>query len=318
MKIIYGLEKFNTADFNAPIIIAIGTFDGVHLAHQAIIKKAVATAKRLNGISLILTFYPHPRQITDPDKSPALLTSIEHRMNLIAKLRPDICLVAAFKKRFARMSAEKFIREILLKKLNVNTVVIGDNFAFGKQKSGDIDFLKAYAKKSGFKVSIISALKKSKKTISSSLIRNLIESGKLDQAAGLLGRRFSVLGAVVKGDSRGRVLGYPTANIDPHQEALPPNGVYAVKARINNQWYGGMLNIGKRPTFYEKADKLAIEANLFNFNKYIYGQVIELVFIKKIRNEKKFNSAVLLIKQLQADRTKTMIILKKEWERLDY
>ncbi|MBU1042939.1 MAG: bifunctional riboflavin kinase/FAD synthetase [Candidatus Omnitrophica bacterium] len=314
MKTIYGLEKFNAADFKAPIVVAIGTFDGVHLAHQLIIKKAVAAAKRAKGVSVILTFYPHPRQITNPEKIPALLTSIKHRLDLIAKLKPDVCLVAAFKKRLAQMSAEKFVQKILIEQLNVNTVIIGDNFSFGKNKSGDINFLKAYASKAGFKLSVISALKKSKIIISSSLIRNLVESGKLDQAAGLLGRRFSVLGTVVKGDSRGRVLGYPTANVDPHQEALPPDGVYAVKAKINNRWYGGMLYIGKRMTFYEKADNRAIEANLFNFNRYIYDQVIELVFIKKIRNDKKFNSAQLLKNQLQKDKTHAMEIIKKEFD----
>ncbi|MFH1062644.1 MAG: bifunctional riboflavin kinase/FAD synthetase [Candidatus Omnitrophota bacterium] len=314
MKIILGLEKFDIADVKTPIIVAIGTFDGVHLAHQAIIKKTVITAKRLKGVSIILTFYPHPMQITNPQKTPALLTSLEHRMDLMAKLSPDICLVAAFKKRFAKMSAEKFIQDILIAKLNVHSVVIGDNFAFGKQKSGDIDFLKAYAKKAGFQVQVVSALKKSGKIISSSLIRSLIELGKLDQAAELLGRRFSVLGTVVKGDSRGRVLGYPTANIDPHQEALPPEGVYAVKAKLNRRWYGGMLYIGKRPTFYQTADKLAIEANIFDFNKYIYGQVIELVFIKRMRNERKFNSGELLKKQLQRDRIRIAAVIKKEFD----
>ncbi len=314
MKIIFGLENFNAGSFKAPIIVAIGTFDGVHLAHQAIIKKAVLAAKKIKGKAVILTFYPHPRQITNPDKNPALLTSIEHRLDLIAKLKPDVCLIAAFKKRFAQMSPEKFIQEILIKKLRVDTVIIGDNFSFGKQKSGDINFLKDFAQKAGFKVSVITALKKSKKIISSSLIRHLIEAGKLNQAAGLLGRKFSVLGSVVKGDSRGRVLGYPTANIDPHQEALPPSGVYAVKAKISKRWYGGMLNIGKRPTFYQKADKLSIEVNLFDFNKFIYGQVIELVFIKKIRNEKKFRTACLLKNKLQKDKTQAMGIIKREFE----
>jgi riboflavin kinase / FMN adenylyltransferase len=314
MKTIFGLEKFNVADFKVPAIVAIGTFDGVHLAHQAIIKKAVISAKRLKGKSVILTFYPHPLQITNPLRTPALLTSIDHRIDLISKLNPDICLIAGFKKSLSQMSPEKFIDQILIKKLHCVNVVIGDNFTFGKGKSGDINFLKAYAKKNGFKVSVISAVKQSGKVISSSLIRSLIESGKIEQASRLLGRKFSVLGTVVKGDSRGRVLGFPTANIDPHQEALPPNGVYAVKAKINAKWYGGMLNIGKRPTFYQKADKLSIEANIFDFDKYIYGQVIELVFIKKMRNERKFDSAELLKEQLKKDRIRTMAVIKKEFD----
>jgi riboflavin kinase / FMN adenylyltransferase len=313
MKIIFGIENFKIADFKKPMVVAIGTFDGVHFAHQAIIKKAVITAKRSKGVSVILTFYPHPMKITNPGKTPALLTSIDHRIELISKLKPDVCLVVEFKKSFAKMSPEKFIEEILLKKLHIDHVIIGDNFTFGKAKSGDINFLKTYAEKAGFKVQTISALKKSGKIISSSLIRSLIESGKLDQAAQLLGRRFSVLGTVVKGDRRGRSLGFPTANIDPHQEALPPEGVYAIKAMINKKWYGGMLYIGKRPTFYQKADRVSIEANLFNFDKYIYQLVIELVFIKKIRDDKRFSSKELLIKQMNRDRKRAEEIIQKEF-----
>ncbi len=311
MKIIKGIKTFNPFKCKGPLVVAIGTFDGVHIAHKQIIKKAVSTARMLKGVSLVMTFYPHPMRVTNPDKSPALLTSIEHRIALISQLKPDVCLIVDFRKSFAGMSPESFIDNILIRHLRVSHVIIGRNFNFGKNKSGNVKLLKAAAEKNGFRVYAFESVRRSGRVISSSFIRSLVEKGKLHAAGKLLGRRFSVLGTVVKGDSRGRVLGFPTANIDPHQEALPPNGVYAVKAKIKNKWYGGMLNIGKRPTFYQDADKLAIEANIFNFNKYLYGQILELFFFKKIRNEKKFASAELLKKQLQRDQSRAKIILKK-------
>ena len=310
MKIIKGINNFSALKSKGPVVVAIGTFDGVHSAHKRIIKKAVSIAKKIKGKSVVLTFYPHPMRITNPGKSPALLNSIEHRVALIAELNPDICLIVDFKKSFAGMSPEDFINKVLLGCLNVSHVVIGSNFNFGKNKSGNTKLLKKAAQKSGFKVDALESVKSSGRIISSSFIRNLIEKGRLYEAGKLLGRKFSVLGTVVRGDSRGKVLGYPTANIDPHQEALPPNGVYAIRAKIENKWYGGMLNIGRRPTFYAYTQKLFIEANIFNFDKYLYGQTIELFFIKKIRNEQKFASARLLKKQLQKDSLRAKIILR--------
>ena len=310
MEIIKGISNFSSLKYKKPVVAAIGTFDGVHIAHKKIIKRAVSTARRLKGVSIVLTFYPHPMRITNPGKTPALLTSIEHRVGLIAVLNPDICLIADFGKSFAGMSPQDFIKDVLLKCLRAEYVVIGKNFKFGKNKSGNIELLKKSAAKSGFKVDVLEPVKKSGRIISSSVIRELIEKGRLYEGSRLLGRRFSVLGTVIKGDSRGRVLGYPTANIDPHQEALPPNGVYAVRAKIENKWYGGMLNIGRRPTFYPDAHKLVIEANIFNFNKYLYGQILELFFVKKLRNEKRFTSADLLKKQLKNDELRAKAILR--------
>lgn len=310
MKIVKGINKFKVQSQGKPVVVAIGTFDGVHIAHKKIIEKAVSIASKLKGVSIVLTFYPHPMRITNPGKTPALLTSIKHRVGLISQLGPDICLIVDFKKGFAGMTPEDFIQKILLGKLSAAHVVVGSNFNFGKNKSGNTKLLNKFARKAGFKVEALESIKRTGKVISSSSIRCLIEKGCLSDANKLLGRRFSVLGTVVKGDSRGKVLGYPTANIDPHQEALPPNGVYAIKVKVKDKYYGGMLNVGRRPTFYPDAKKLAIEANIFNFNKYIYGQVLELFFIRKIRNEKQFSSAELLKNQLKKDKIRTQAILK--------
>ncbi|MCG2712234.1 MAG: adenylyltransferase/cytidyltransferase family protein, partial [Candidatus Omnitrophica bacterium] len=207
MKIIKGLKNFNALKHKGPVVVAIGTFDGVHIAHKRIIKKAASIAARLNGVSVVMTFYPHPMRITNPNKSPALLTSIEHRVGLISQLNPDICLIVDFKKSFAGMRPQDFIDKILLGQLRATQVVIGKNFNFGRNKSGNIKFLKSAAQRGGFKVDAIESVKSAGKVISSSFIRSLIENGRLHAVSKLLGRRFSVQGTVVKGDSRGKVLG---------------------------------------------------------------------------------------------------------------
>jgi len=301
MKTILGLKNFDAKKFKQPIAVAIGTFDGVHLAHKQIIKKAVKCGAK--GTSVVLTFYPHPMRITNPASSPALLTSIDHRIRLISEIKPDVCLIVKFQKRFSMMPPEKFIKTILVDKLSAARVTVGDGFSFGRNRTGNAKYLKICGEKFGFLVDVLKPIKKNKKIISSTLIRNFIESGKLGIAEKFLDRRFSVLGTVIKGDSRGRVLGYPTANIDPHQEALPPAGVYAVRAKIKKKWYGGMVYVGHRPTFYNKSGKLTVEANIFNFKKIIYGMNLEVFFIKKLRADKKFRTADALKKQLEKDKT---------------
>lgn len=307
MKIVKGLKKIKS---KKPLFVAIGTFDGVHLAHKKVIKTAAKEARDNNGLSIVLTFYPHPMQITNPKNTPVLLTSIEHRVSLIRELNPDVCMVIDFKKSFANMSAQNFIKNVLANYLNVKCVIVGDNFSFGKNKSGNVRLLKKMASFCNYEVKTVKSVKRNNKIVSSSFIRSLIEKGKLSVASKLLGRRFSVLGSVIKGKGLGKKLGFPTANIDPHQEALPPKGVYAVTLKMRNRYYKGMLNIGKRPTFFDNSSGITIEAHIFNFNNNIYNRVIEIFFLQKIRSEKKFKSPDLLKRQLKRDFKKTKEILK--------
>ncbi|MFH2138579.1 MAG: bifunctional riboflavin kinase/FAD synthetase [Candidatus Omnitrophota bacterium] len=309
MEVISGLNRFKKNEYKGPAAVAIGTFDGVHLAHQAIIKKAVKVAKKYKGHSVVLTFFPHPLKVTNPYFTPALLTSLDHRVKLIEELNPDICLVVNFMKRFSGFSPEEFCAKVLKGKLDSAFVIVGEKFNFGKDRLGNVSLLKKYGKQLGFRVEILKALKKKKQIVSSSLIRIAVENGDLKKAEAMLGRPFSVLGTVEKGDQRGRDLGFATANIDSHQEAVPSDGVYAVTAKLNKKYYKGMLNIGTRPTFKDKLSRHVIELHIFSFNQDIYSQNIEVFFVKKFRQERRFASVDLLKKQLHKDKKKALEIL---------
>jgi len=288
-------------------VVAIGVFDGVHIGHKKILHDAVKIAKRNNTKSIALTFYPHPLSVVDSNAAPLSLISLKHRLNLIKDIGIDKRVVFNFTKGFSNFTAEIFIKNVLVKKLNAGWVVVGENFSFGKHREGDCNLLKDRGRVYGFKVAHVKTLTYKGKVISSSFIRRLIQSGDLDLAKRLLGRPVEVLGTVVKGNEIGRELGFPTANINPHHEIVPPSGVYIVKVNIDKHIYNGVLNIGVRPTFYgnKKQDKEpTIEVFIFNFKKNIYKKDIEVKFIKRIRSEKKFKSRQDLIQQIKLDVTK--------------
>jgi riboflavin kinase/FMN adenylyltransferase len=285
-------------------VIAIGIFDGVHKGHKKILAAAVRIAGKNRTKAIAVTFYPHPLSVLRPGKSPLSLISLKHRINLIKSAGVDRCAVIGFTKDFAAVSAEDFIKKILIKKFNAGWVVIGEDFTFGAGRKGDYYFLKARSSAYGFKTVKIKALKYKGAAISSSVLRQLIREGRLKLAERLLGRPVSVTGTVVRGNRLGRVLGFPTANINPHHEAAPPSGVYAVKVNLDKKHHNGVLNIGIRPTFYglNKQDKEpAIEVFVFNFSKTIYGKNIEVLFVKKLRDEKKFDSKEDLVRQITKD-----------------
>ena len=285
-------------------VIAIGIFDGVHQGHKKILKAAVKIAEKNRTKAVAVTFYPHPLSVLQPHRAPLSLISLKHRINLIKDAGIDRCVVIDFTKKFAAVSAEDFLKNTLIKKFNAGWIVIGEDFTFGSKRKGDYDFLEAKSAEYGFKTVKIKVLKYKGTAISSSVLRRLIRQGRLKLAQRLLSRPVSVMGTVVKGNRLGRVLGFPTANINPHHEAVPPGGVYAVKVNLDKKHYNGVLNIGIRPTFYglNKQDKEpAIEVFVFNFSKTIYGKDIEVLFVKKLRDEKKFDSKDSLVKQIKKD-----------------
>jgi len=311
MEIILGLKKFHKNRYKKPFVLTIGNFDGVHLAHQKIIKTTIRRAKFLNGTSIIVTFFPHPLKILQPEKKIALLTDNDHKLELIAKLKPDLCLVIKFQKLFAKIKPEKFLKEIIKHVLSPAEIVVGRKFNFGENKSGDINYLKKIGEFIGYKVKIVPPLIRGDAVISSTLIRQIVAFGDLYRASLMLGWEFSITGIVKSADKRGRALGFPTANIDSSQEALPPTGVYAARIKLANRFYHGMLNIGTRPTFYPQADNVCIEVNIFNFKRDIYGQRIKIIPIQKLRKEKKFSSSSLLQKQLRRDKKSAEVILRE-------
>ncbi len=280
---------------------AIGIFDGVHRGHQYLIQKMLATARRLKAQPIVITFFPHPAHVLRPDIKLEYLTALKDRFRLLKDLGVAVCLVVPFNRTFANILPEKFIKDILVKKLGVKAIFVGDDFRFGKERRGDAALFQSLAIQCGYEMHAISALKQGREAISSTRIRKLMEAGKLNQAAKLLGRNVFVSGTVVKGSQRGKSLGYPTANVAYEADILPTQGVYIVRAKMGEKSYPAIANIGTRPSFDKQISKLHLEVHIFDFSKNIYGKHVEVEFLKKIRNEKKFSSPQALIQQIQKD-----------------
>ena len=300
MKIIRGLKELNRRIKGS--VVTIGVFDGLHAGHVVIIKKVVAFAKKNSLSSVVVTFDPHPLNVLEPHSKTPSLISLGHRIKLIKELGADILVIVKFTRSFSRMSPEKFIKNILVDKLRAKQIYVGENFYFGKGAGADAEILRRLSKRHGVNITAVNPIKVSGHIASSSLIRELILKGKLGKAAGLLGRPVSVFGTVVKGSGIARELGCPTANINPHHEVIPPRGVYAVRAKFGNKMFDGIVNIGFRPTFYSPRDEEpTVEVHLFGFKGNLYNIDVEVYFIKKMRDERKFRSREMLVRQIKAD-----------------
>ena len=291
-------------------VAAIGIFDGVHLGHRRIISAAVRAAKESGGRSIVITFDPHPLKVLRPHKPIPSIMSTVHRVRLIRELGADSCSVIRFTKKFSNLKPREFVKKMLVDKFRVSDLFVGSNFVFGKGNAGDTALLKNLGREYGFKVTVVPMVKVGGKIVSSTTIRNLIIRGNLSEASHMLGRPVTVFGTVVSGAGRGKLLGYPTANINPHHEAIPPSGVYAVRVRLGNKKFGGALFIGHRPTFGEREP--VIEAHIFDFRSVIYGEDIEVAFIKRLRGVRKFNSHEKLVEQIKKDDALARLILSRE------
>jgi len=307
MKVIYGINKIKK--FKRPVV-ALGVFDGVHHGHRRILKAVADKARRIKGTSMVVTFWPHPQR-------EGSIYSLEHRLRLINELGIDICIVIKFNKRFSQIPAEDFIRDILVNKIGAQYICVGRNFRFGKQARGDFKTLDKLSRMYNFKLEAFDIIKIHYQPISSTYIRRLITMGKLNTAGDLLSRPVSVLGTVIRGTSLAGRLGFPTANINPHHEVLPPSGVYAVSAIFNNKKFKGVCYIGTRPTFRKQKEK-QVEIFIFNFKKNIYGKYLEIQFIRKIRNERKFSSPTSLVRQIKKDIAQTRKIFSSLFDTTIY
>lgn len=310
MKIYQGVEDFQKLDY---AVVTSGTFDGVHVGHQTILLKLKEIAQHAKGETVLLTYWPHPRFVLNPDdESLKLLTTFEEKTKLLKNLGIDHLVSIPFTKSFSQMSSEDFIREILIEKIGTKKLVIGYDHRFGKNREGSFEHLKANASSYGFEVVEISRQDVDDVTVSSTKIRKALEHGEISIANEFLGRPYSISGLVIPGDKRGRIIGFPTANIYVKEKykLIPGDGIYAVKVIHQGEEYNGMLNIGYRPTFGGQ-DK-TIEVNIFNFNKDIYQQNLTLHLISNIRREIKFNNAEELKEQLLKDKEEANKILNKE------
>lgn len=300
MEIIRGIKKLK---IDKPTVATIGIFDGVHRGHKKILRLLRQRAKVVRAKSCVLTFEPHPAGILHPRRTPPMLVSTRHKLNLLASEGIDIAVLINFSKEFADINYGRFVEEVLVKRMNVKELLIGRNFLFGKNRAGSEKGLRRLAKRFRFKVHTVMPLKSKGRIISSTLIRKLIMSGRLREANALMGRDVSILGTVTKGARRGRILGFPTANLDLHHEAIPPGGVYIVRVRLDAKEHRGIVNIGFRPTFIEDKEESesTVEVHIFNFYRSIYGKDIEVIFLRKIRRERRFKNKEHLLSQIEKD-----------------
>lgn len=298
MEVIHGL--YSTLKRYRKPVVTIGIFDGVHLAHQHIINKVIKTARDIRGTSFLITFYPHPLKILSPKIAPPLLISLKQRLIFFSQLGVDAVLCLNFGLKLSKLKAEDFVKRILVDKIRVHSLIVGEDFLFGYRHRGDVHLLKEMGDKFGFDVYVLPEFKVNGIAVSSTLVRQAIASGELKFAARLLGRTVSIYGTVMKGTSCGRIIGYPTANIDYQQRLLPPNGVYCVKVSVKDTHLPGILYIGRRPTFGSFSQPVA-EVHIIDFKQNLYGKTIEAVILKKIRDEKKFLSPESLARQIKKD-----------------
>jgi len=322
MKTYSNLKKVNPDLFVKPIV-TLGVFDGFHLGHQRVVTELVRWAKKVGGESVILTFRRHPRQIltrrgiggrkSKLKEPPLFIFSLRHRLLHFARARVDNCIILPFTKRFADMPAEVFVRRVLCGKIAPFGILMGFDSSFGRGGEGNADTLRRLAPECGFQVRTCRQVKVGKDTIGSTLVRKLVASGNIERASSLLGRPVSVFGTVVKGSGRGETLGFPTANLNLHNETKPPPGVYAGEARINpfspgsRKVYSALINIGARPTF--RGERETVEVHLLRFRGDLYGSELEVSFLKRLRGERKFRTAQALSAQMAADRDALLALI---------
>ena len=305
MKIVREFENYTE---NTPKVLSLGMFDGVHFGHISIINLLKSVAQENNLETAILTFWPHPRKVFNPNDEIKLLNTLNEKLNLLENANLDVVFLKSFDENFRNLTGEEFVRQILVQKLNVKHIIIGHDHVFGKNKSGNFELLQKLSKELDFVVQQLDAVKEGEFNISSTKIRNCLSNGNIIGANKMLGYHYSVSGKVIDGKKLGRTIGYPTANIEVDElKLLPKKGAYIVEVYVKNKFYKGMLSIGTNPTV--NGDKLTVEVYILDFNKDIYGEEITVKFRDFLHEEIKFESLEKLIERLDEDKR-----LTKEFE----
>lgn len=305
-------RNLSDVKFDKNTVLTLGTFDGIHLGHQKIISAVIEDSKANAMRNFVLTFDPHPRKVLAKDDKVYLLSSLSEKAEMFDKLGVENLFVINFTKEFSQQSAEDFINTFLVNGIGLSKIVIGYDHHFGKGRGGNVDVLQSIGREKGFETEVIPSCLLDGRIISSTKVRNALMEGDVSLAAKMLGRYYKFSGKVVKGDKRGRALGYPTANIELEnkEKLLPAIGIYAVRATLNNQSYNGLLSIGKRPTFYDDGEVVS-EVYIYDFNEQIYDQKLTVDIIERLRGEEKFSSKDELIAQMDKDKEKGIRILRK-------
>lgn len=307
MEVIRGFEAFPAQ--RVPVVVGLGTFDGMHLGHQALLADAVRIAGEQGGRAAAITFDPHPLAVIAPPPEPFLLTTIEERLGLIASLGNDLTLVVRFDEQFRQIGAQEWM-ELLLRHVRMSDLVCGSNYTFGRDRGGNVDLLRGWADSKGVRVHVVPPVHVGGALVSSTLIRRLLRSGDVAEAARYLGRWYTLRGTVQRGNARGQKLGFPTANLAPPEEKLIPGiGIYAAMARTERGTHQAAVSIGTRPTF--GPGTLVVEAYLLDFTGDLYGEDLELQFVQRLRDELAFSSEAALVRQIRDDVEETRRLLAR-------
>jgi riboflavin kinase/FMN adenylyltransferase len=297
MRLFHGTDN---ADIARPTVLTLGVFDGLHLGHQLIMKTVVERARATGAVPTVFTFEPHPRALLHPESAPPLLQTFDQKIEALGVLGIEQTIVIHFDKAFAQIRAEDFLRMVIADRLHAQEVYLGCGFAFGHGREGNIDLLRTVSQSLGFFADEVPELRLRERRVSSSRIRELLQQGKVNFARRMLGRPYGVEGRVVRGAERGAQLGFPTANLHPHNRVIPRNGVYVTATLIDGQWRRSVTNIGTRPTFDEGIET-SVESYVMNWSGNLYDDVVRVRFLHRLRDERKFESVDQLRKQISAD-----------------
>lgn len=302
MKIFHGTDN---AGILRGTVLTLGVFDGLHLGHQRIMQTVVESANAINAVPTVITFDPHPRAVLHPDNSPPLLQTLDQRLANFEVLGIKQTIVIRFDKEFASIDAETFLRDIIHERLQAREVFLGKGFFFGKNRGGNIELLREMSKQLGFFADEVAEVRLRRQRISSSKIRHLLAEGKVNLARRMLGRPYGVEGQIIHGLQRGRTIGFPTANLHPHNRVIPKFGVYATATLIDGKWRRSITNVGIRPTFDDDKNP-SIESYIFDFDGDLYGDVLRVRFLHRIRDERKFSGIDELRAQIEKDTQRTL------------
>lgn len=297
MRLFHGTDN---ADIARPTVLTLGVFDGLHLGHQLIMKTVVERAKEAGAIPTVITFEPHPRAVLHPESAPPLLQTFDQKIEALGVLEIEQIIVIHFDKAFSAIRAEDFLREVVADRLHAKAVYLGRGFAFGHKREGDIALLRKVSERLGFFADEVPEVRLRGRRIGSTRIRELLQQGEVNLARRMLGRPYGVEGRVIRGDERGATLGFPTANLHPQNRVIPRGGVYVTATLIEGFWRRSVTNIGTRPTFADHNEP-SVETHVMNWSGDLYGDVLRVRFLHRLRDEKKFGSIDELKAQIDQD-----------------